>query len=221
MDGTSGEDSAPQRRSSRDPDDDFLIAGMLGGDAAALRKLMDRYDRLVRYTVFRATKRRCLKDPHWLESIASDTWAGFVRSMRRDSDEGPRSVAAYLVQIARNQCVTALRRATRSKEPESLDGDSDAEKMSATLDEPAEIVSRMEDLEALRSCMAELNADGRMMVTQLTAITERRWRDAADALGLSESTLRSRWKHVLTSLRRCLLRKTGKSVAPDRFNGDP
>ena len=194
---------------SRTPGDDFLIAGVLGGDAAALDKLIERYDRLVRYTVLRATPDRCRQDPQWLDSIASATWAGFVRSVRRSPDDPPQSVAAYLARIARNQCATALRQA--SPPVESLDRGEDEDPLdtSVELEEPAEELARIELLDALRGCLADLNGDDRTMAAQLPAITERRWRDAASALGLSESTLRSRWKRTLDRLRRCIRRKTG------------
>ena len=58
------------------PDDQFLMQALLGGDAAAMNKLMQRYDRLVRFTIFRVAKSRCLSDPHWVDTIATDTWTG-------------------------------------------------------------------------------------------------------------------------------------------------
>ena len=196
------------------PDDEFLIAGMLGGDAAALNKLIERYDRLVRYTILRQSADRCRRDPQWLESVASTTWEGFVRSLQRDPELRPRSVAAYLTQIARNQCISALRSASASYEAIGLGDEADPFVIEAKLEEPSEALSRMESLATLRGCLAELDEDGRMMATQLPAITERRWRDAAAALGITESTLRSRWKKTLASLRRCVRRKTGESFAP-------
>lgn len=229
-DGTSGECDG-----GGSPDDRFLIASAAGGDSAALRKLMERYDRLVRYTVFRVAKGQCVRDPDWLESVASDTWGGFVRSIRRESAEQPQSAKAYLARIARNQAISALRRTgasgreTRDPKVFSLDsgprsgpdhaGESALE-IPSTLEEPAETVARLELLEALRGCLEELEADGRAMASQLEAITERRWRDAAEALGLKESTLRSRWKQVLKRLGACVERKTGQDFAPSGQNRD-
>ena len=67
-------------------DEAYLVQSVLGGDPAALRELMSRYDRLVRYAVFRAARDRCRKDPEWLDSIGSATWAGFVQSLNRSPD---------------------------------------------------------------------------------------------------------------------------------------
>ncbi|MGB2985610.1 MAG: sigma-70 family RNA polymerase sigma factor [Phycisphaerae bacterium] len=206
--------------SSPSPSDEFLVAGMLGGDAAALTRLMDRYDRLIRYTVFRASKDRCVRDPQWLESIASATWTGFVRSMQRDPDNPPKSVRAYLVRIARNQVVSALRSSPPERESLYIHENGDDAPIAARLEEPIEELSRLEHLEALRVCLAELDSDDRTLATQLPAITERRWREAAEALGLKESTLRSRWKRTLERLRGCIERKTGNLVAPRHPGGD-
>ena len=127
--GQSGDTSAEHDQTSG-PDDGFLVASLLGGDSAALSKLMERYDRLVRYTIFRVARGLCERDPDWLESVASDTWAGFVQSMRREAGGRPQSMKAYLAQIARNRAVSAMRqsgsatkRDTRDPEMVSLDGD--------------------------------------------------------------------------------------------------
>ncbi|MHC4697135.1 MAG: RNA polymerase sigma factor [Planctomycetota bacterium] len=238
--GQSGDTSAEHDQTSG-PDDGFLVASMLGGDSAALSKLMERYDRLVRYTIFRVARGLCERDPDWLESVASDTWAGFVQSMRREAGDRPQSVKAYLAQIARNRAVSALRQSGSATKrdaggPEvfSLDGGSReggphsgpysaGEKISeipSTLEEPIETVARIEMIEALRGCLEELDADGRAMASQLSAITERRWQDAASALGIKESTLRSRWKQVLGRLATCVRRKTGGDFAPLGRNRD-
>ena len=214
MAGSSSAVPSESERPSSGPDDDFLIAAVRGGDAAALRKMMDRYDRLVRYTIYRLSKDRCQRDPHWLESIASDTWAGFVRSTQRDPANRPKSVAAYLASIARNQCANAARQAGGRRGTVPLADDDDTVLIPAKTEDPGEFVSRIEDLEALRRCLGELDERGREIVSQLGAITERRWREAAGALGISESTLRSRWKRTVERLRGCLRQKTGKSFAP-------
>jgi RNA polymerase sigma factor (sigma-70 family) len=245
-------------------DDGFLVASMLAGDAAALNRLIERYDRLVRYTVLRVSQARCARDPQWLESVASATWAGFVRSMRRNPNDPPRNIRAYLVRIARNKTVSALRSepptveslhdhmatqawtmpppddmgtqtgtmpppddmATQARTMPPSDhmatqagtvprAAAEERDVAAELEEPVEILEKLEHLELLRDCLAELGSDDRTLLSQLAAITERRWTQAAEALGISESTLRSRWERTLVRLRRCMERKKGPdSVAP-------
>ena len=203
----------------RDADisDAQLLTAMLAGDEAALRALMNRYDRLVRYTVFRMSARDCHRDPLWLDSVASETWSGFVRSVGRAPDRLPHSVSTYLIQIARNQSIEALRRRPRAsaEHDDSAQTDMRADPGAA----PQELAAKIELLTSLNQCLSDLSESDRLLAAQLPAITERRWRDAAAALGISESTLRSRWKNVLISLRRCMER-SGKSFAPDDFLPD-
>ncbi len=203
------------------PSDDFLIAGMLGGDSAALNVLMGRYDRLVRYKIFRVSKDRCRRDPEWLESVASATWVGFVQSMRRDPQRRPSSLRAYLAQVARNQAISALRHAAPDDDALSISDDEAGLSITAELEEPAEALSRLELLESLRTCLSELDSEDGRIATQMEAITERRWIDAADALGLKESTLRSKWKRILGRLGVCVRKRTGvDSFAPADSTGD-
>ncbi|RME40682.1 MAG: hypothetical protein D6788_02790, partial [Planctomycetota bacterium] len=91
-------------------DDATLVRAAAGGDGAAFAALMRRYDRLVRYTIFRRAKGFCLRDPQWLDAVASATWTGFARGLTGGTDRIPDSVAALLVRIARNQTISALRR---------------------------------------------------------------------------------------------------------------
>lgn len=195
------------------PTDDFLITSLLGGDSAALQALMDRYDRLVRYAILRGSAQRCRRDPQWLDSVASDTWSGFVQSLRRDPRSQPQSVRAYLIRIARNRTVSALRAGQHHPEPLDLSGESGNLTHASDQDDPAELLDRSEWLAALRTCLTKLDGDDRTLVSQLGAITERRWRDAAAALEISESTLRSRWERVLGRLRTQLRGK----VPPEFF----
>lgn len=203
-------ESAATPSPSPTPDDQFLVTQMLGGDPAALRALLTRYDRLVRYTVFRLSGTQCARDPQWLDSVASATWTGFVSSLRRQVGERPRAIRGYLVQIASNQTISALR---RLKEPiAGLDNDPGETELPLTdpLPGPDELAANLEELAALRACLSDLPLESKRMVTQLAAITERRWEDAAATLGLSESTLRSRWRIILETLKKCVTNKIGK-----------
>lgn len=210
---------APQQAESpAKADDAFLLASLAGGDEAALSALMDRHDRLVRYTIFRVSRDRCRSDPQWLDAVASASWAGFVGSIRQ-ADTPPQSARAYLARIAHNQAVSALRGVRGDPTPvdagslETLEDDS-------TNAEPMAVLARLESLETLKSCVDELDADDRTLMAQLGPITERRWREAAEALGIKESTLRSRWSRVLERLRAAMQQKTGDSFAPPGPGGD-
>ena len=215
-----GGDCESGRESSDGVSDEFLLDAVIGGDDVALRRLIDRYDRLVRYIIFRASRKQCLSDPHWLDSIASTTWSGFVRSIRRGSGDRPASLRAYLVRIARNQVAGAARKVTRPDQPSSPALESAATTLDDSSSDPQQLAESLELVEITRDCLLELDEGDRSLASQLGAITDRRWREAAEALGMSESTLRSRWKRVLERLRACVERKTGVPVAPRGGGGD-
>jgi len=197
--------------------DQFLARSAVGGDSAALRLLMDRYDRLVRYTVFRQAGDRCKKDPQWLDSVASETWAGFVRSLNRTPDRPPDSVPALLVGIARRRVISQLRRPAPFAEPiDALAG----ETLEGVEDDPAASLGMLEDLGALRACVEAVAGEDAALMAHLGPITERRWRAVAAELGIAESTLRSRWAKLLERLRTCMGQKRGSSFAPGEGGGD-
>ena len=203
------------------PDDRFLIAGVVGGDADALRALMHRYDRLVRFTVMKVSGSRCVRDPDWLDTIAGDAWTGFVRSVKRTPDNHPDSIKAYLVQIARYKALSAMRGAQpRVEFLHSSDGDGENVEIESQADDPVSAASRIELLGVLRDCISELADEDRSLADELGLITERRWREAAERLGTSESTLRSRWKRTLSRLSACVEQKTGQNLAPEELGSD-
>jgi len=190
------------------------------GDPAGLRLLMSRYDRLVRYAIFERAQQRCRKDPQWLDSVASAAWVGFVQSVNRTPDRLPDSVPGYLVRIARNQVVSHLRK--RDLAHDSLDalGNDALGADDEAASDPLAVVAAAEDLAALRACIESVGGDDCELLAHLEAITERRWKEAAAALGTPESTLRSRWQRLLSRLRDCVEGKTGKSFAPGELGGD-
>lgn len=195
------------------PSDEFLVAGVRGGDEAALRALMDRYDRLVRFVIFRLSKTECLQDPHWLETIAADTWMGFVRSIQRSADSHPKSLTAYLTTIARFKVVSARRRLQNPANLSLDDSQVDFE-VEAGAEDPFNLLANLESLASVRDCVRELEPTDQALWAEIEAILNRQWVDAAAALGISESTLRSRWKRVLERVRDCLESKRGRSIAP-------
>ncbi len=199
-------DAGTGDRSDRD-----LVLEFLGGHAHALERLMDRYDGLVRYTVHRYSRAQCRSDPQWLDSVASETWVGFVASLRRLGDHLPVSLRGYLVQTARNKTISAVRAASRKSIPISDGAEADP---AAPGPGPDEVVARFEQAQALRDCIERLSDSDKEICAHLEAITERRWRDAAVALGLPESTLRSRWKKILEQLRHCMGQKTDDVSRP-------
>lgn len=179
-----------------------LIAGLIAKDRAALDALMDRYDRLVRFTILRLAKTVCLQDPHFMDSVAQAAWMGLIRSVQENPNSPPRSVKAYLVQVTHHQCISSLRALARTH---LTDGQALSETtLEAEQLSPDEISETLDILAALRSHLSQLPDTYRTMLAEIELIVERRWTDAAEKLGWSESTLRSRWGQMLELLRKAM-----------------
>lgn len=219
MSRSGGENAELPRRRAELGDDELAIAIAAGHDAA-LRELIARYDRLVRYTIFRYAPDMCHADPYWIDGVASQVWSGMVQAIRSDRHAAPTCMRAYVVGVARNQSITALRKSTTIKQRPALALEAAAGESDPSAPDPAEVAERLEMLEALRDCLQGLCKDDRTLAQQLPAILDRRWREASEALNVPESTLRSRWKRVLGQLRGCVEGKTGRSFAPNGSERD-
>ncbi len=194
------------RGDATEPSDEELFGRVRAGREDALRTLMARYDRLVRYTILRTARRHCLRDPQWLDGLASEVWTGFLGSVERGSAPPASRVTAYLIQITRNKCVDAARRL-----PEPADRDPVAAEGphpdAADAPDPLAALTQVEDLARLRDCVTRLDDPSRRLFGEIAAIVDRRWQEAGQRLGMSESTLRSRWQGVMEKLRRCMRSK--------------
>ena len=203
------------------PDDAALVRGVAKGDPGALRNLMDRYDRLVRYAIYRNLKGHCLRDPTFVDARASEVWAGFVESVRRPGSGVDDNLKAYLIRIARNKCHDFLRRTAQEPVSGGLLGE--AANLTDPDPDPLSVLLELEQVETLRQCIAELPANDRNLFSQLDLIVNGRWTEAARRLSVPESTLRSRWPRVLSTLRASFSRtsaKFPKSFAPKPEHND-
>ena len=190
-------------------DEMALVRQVAEGDDDALRILMDRHDRLVRFTVFRVAPQQCVRDPQWLDAVASETWGGFVTAARRGIELKSQSITRYLGGIARQQTISALRRLrVFARTPENALTDAQLAQRASQDDDPQALSAELELLTAVRDCAGQLGDEDRLLFSQLALVTQRKWVEAAAALGLSESTLRSRWDRVLERLRACLEKNT-------------
>ena len=173
----------------------------LEGDEEGLRQLVTRYDRLVRYTIFRTARRYCLRDPDWLDVRANEVWSRIAEGLRRRNP--PSNFAAYFTQLSRNTCLDAIRRADRRLVAGF--GDHGPEEAHQAIEDaspdPASILERLDQLDALRAVISTLPVEDRLIMSEVVLIVDRRWTEAAQRLGMAESTLRSRWQQLLDRLR--------------------
>lgn len=207
-----------------DSTDRDLVEGLLRGDEPSVRALVQRYDRLVRFTIFRVGRRHCQRDPDWLDARANEAWAGIVQSLRRGGRRRiPLDLPAYLIQVSRNKCLDAVRIADARRVipiDAALDTDAGLEAPAAADHDPASVLENLEQIDALRECIMSLSADDRTICSEIDLILDKRWTEAAERLGMAESTLRSRWTGVLDRLRRCVEKKTQKKFAPGAESPD-
>lgn len=189
------------------PSDDELLSAIRAGNDGALRVFMGRYDRLIRFAIYRIGRMQCVRDPQWLDSIASEVWSGFIKGLHRGGSY-QKDLRTYLLQIARNKCVDAIRRDRREQAVHSRMEPGFGE----LLDEepgPLDLLETLEDVERLRDCVSRLNPGDQVICRQIPLIVERKWQEAGRVLGMPESTLRSRWSQILDNLSRCM-----KGTAP-------
>jgi RNA polymerase sigma factor (sigma-70 family) len=208
----------------RAPSDAELVRALVQGNPEALRPLMRRYDRLVRFAIFRTCRDRCVRDPDWLDARASETWTGFVHSMRRRGARPPDDLPNYLLQIARHKCLDAVRIGRALVDQASAVDEALITQLSDNNEDTSDFLGRLDELESLRACMAGLDPADRALCSQLDLIVERRWKEAAEKLAMPESTLRTQWKGVLDRLRACIEKKSQKNrrnPAPGGNSPDP
>lgn len=217
--GSSREEAEIARR------DQALVRGVLAGDAHAFQRLIDHYDRLVRYAIFHGFKTHCARDPSFLDARASEVWSGFVESIRRAGSAPGGTLKAYLTRIARNKCSDYLRRARRDPAAPAAGGtDAPAAEQPVARDaDPLATLIDFEQIEVLRRCIDGLPQSDRNLLQELDLITNSRWSEAARRLEMAESTLRSRWDRLVTRLRTCVeknLPEIPESFAPRGPSGD-
>jgi DNA-directed RNA polymerase specialized sigma24 family protein len=132
---------------------------------------------------------------------------------RRGRAAIPPNIPAYFARIARNKSLDAVERGN-DQPVYSLDagdgGRSGSEEHASSDLDPHALLEGVEELSVLRDCIARLSEDEQVICSEIGLILDRRWREAAGRLEMAESTLRSRWGHILDKLRACLEKKSQK-----------
>ena len=210
-----------QQPGGTDPGDGELVVRLREGDPDALRMLMGRYDRLVRYVVFRLCRGKCAQDPTFLDALSSEAWTGFVQSIGDDRKDPPQNLKTYIAQIARNKATDALRRTETGGHGD--DGTIADELAGIESPTPAtvEVLIQAEQVLALRECASQLKPADRTLYEHVEDLVAGRWKRVGEALEMPESTVRSRWAAVIVKLRTCLEKKTQENFAAPASDGDP
>src|SRR3954471_21404700 len=158
--------------------DEALMAGVAAGDREAFAALYRRRRPDVYRFALHMTGR-----PAAAEDVAQEVFLAVIREAGRYTP-GRSTVVAWLLGIARNQ---ALRRITeRHHEPLPAEG-----LEPAVVADPADLMARGQDVEAVRPALAELPVAFREAIV-LCDLQELSYQDAADAAGCAIGTIRSR-----------------------------
>lgn len=195
---------APKRASVVDAaDDDALVAGLRGGDAA-------HAEAFVRANIgwMRALGRRMLRD----DALADDcVQEAFIKAFRKiDGFEGRSSLKTWLHRITVNEALMKLRALKRLAEqpidellPEFDDTACRIEAPWPYLASAEEIVERKSTRALVLAAIGEL-PDNYRIVLQLRDIEELETSEVAELLGLSEGNVKVRLHRARAALKKLL-----------------
>ena len=173
--------------------DEALLAGFAVGDPEAAETFIARFQRRM-YGVALAITR----DARFAEDVAQEA---FVRAWRHAETFDPRrgSVATWLIVIARNLAVDAMRTQPRSEfvDPDELEWLSPP----AHEPDPADATVRASDVEWLRRALDEVPEEQRRAVV-LAGILGFTAQDVAEREGIPIGTAKSRIRLAMEKLRR-------------------
>jgi RNA polymerase sigma-70 factor, ECF subfamily len=198
-------------------EEDALVRSGLGGDREALDALFARYTRPLYQTAL-----RLLGNPEDAEDALQDGMLSAVRNLERF--EGRSKFSTWLTRIVINAALMRLR-SERARPAVSLDQDDPGQReltLAGRLPDPApdpeETCAREEQFEILRQSLTALPPPLRSAVW-LRDVKGLSTAEAAQALGLSEGTLKSQLHRARGKLSELIRRPRGFRGAQLRADG--
>ena len=183
----------------------------LAREPDAFRALMREHNQ----ALFR-TARAILRDDAEAEEAVQEAWMQAYRGL--DSFRGDAKISTWLIRIAANEALGRLRRKRRSAEviPMSIDDSADE---GARDNMPDETPGSAPDVQALRGQVRALIEkridalpDQFRTVFVLRAVEELTVEETAEALGIPEATVRTRFFRARSMLRESLSREMDMAV---------
>ena len=183
--------------------DEALMLKYAKGDVGAFEQLVERHRRPLFGYLCRVLKNR---------ESAEDTFQEvFIRVMKaRSTYKKKAKFSTWLYRIAHNACIDALRR-EKYRKTESLSKPQGAESELTLLDAipspnpgPDVEFDRRQFSEILRKCIERLNPDQREVFI-LRQYQNLPFQEIARVTGATESTVKSRMRYALKSLRKMLV----------------
>ena len=187
--------------------DEQLVQAVLGGDQAVFELLMRRYNQ----RVFRAC-RAILRDYAEAEDVAQDA---YVRAYEHLSQfQGRASFSTWLTRIAVNEALARVRKRRRMEEMDAMpETRRDAlKKLSSPSRDPVQNAAGREASTLLERSIDRL-PDLYREVFVLRDVEQMSTSDTADALEISEESVKTRLHRARALLRRELYRRVGATSA--------
>jgi len=181
-----------------------LALRIAAGDTPALEALMRRYNR----TLFR-TARAILRDDGEAEEALQDAYLKVFRSIAQF--RGDSKLSTWLVRIVANEALMRRRKRSRSAEVVTLHADRpglelEAEQLMDANDGPEKSAVRAQTRRLLEAKIDAL-PDAFRTVFMLRALEEFSVEETAQALGIPEATVRTRFFRARGLLREALSRE--------------
>ena len=159
--------------------DEALIGRIAGGDKLAMQVLFARHHvRVYRFVL------RLVGEPSRAEDLISEVFLDVWR--QADRFEARSQVSTWLLAIARYKALSALR-----KRPDEELDDETASAIEDPGDDPEIAMQKRDTSEVLRECLKKLSAEHREII-DLVYYHGKSVKDAAEIIGISEATAKSR-----------------------------
>ena len=183
---------APEQR------DETLLEHIGRGDRAAMRQLYARHHlRIYRFIL------RLVRDEALAEDLTSEVYISTWLQAHRF--EGRSSVTTWLLTIARNKAIAAIRR----RREVALDDDLQI----AGEDNPEVTLQSKHRGEVLRKCLTRLSPEHREVI-DLVYYHERSVQEAADIIGIPSNTVKTRMYYARRRLHEMLASEGIADVHP-------
>ncbi len=179
-------------------DDQMLLERIAKKDQSALRSLFGRHQvRVYRFAL------RLVRNEAVAEEMTNEVFMEIWRSAGRF--EGRSNVSTWMLSIAHNKCVSALRKRREA----NWDEDS-AQQIADENDDPEVAAQKADKAELLRRCIAQLSDDHREVI-DLVYFHEKSIAEVSEIVGIPEATVKTRMFYARKRLSEIL-----KSAGLDR-----
>jgi RNA polymerase sigma-70 factor (ECF subfamily) len=160
-------------------DDRTLITRIAGQDQAALRALLGRHQLRVYRFVLRIVRREAVA-----EEVTNEVFLEAWRNAK--SYEARSSVGTWLLSIAHNRAVSAMRR----RREEAIDEET-AGAIADDSDDPEVVAQKLDKAAQMRRCISALSAEHRTII-DLVYYHEKSINEVSEILGIPLNTVKTR-----------------------------